>query len=262
MPRIMYPTNDGERLAQLERILAGISAMAESAQAVRLGMAQPLLSEALHSEIVALIPEMANQLHAIEAQEAVRRRATTAVKQAMQQLQLTVRQQVNALAWAVRIGNDEDAIFRFYGLPLDGALPKSQRRTIWVQLAQTLLARNALAAQRGVPPLVDAPALERAVRTAEAAIAEIQPAKQQLRELQHQMRQARRQAIQLITEVHAQLSYQLRGIPAASRREVMRDYGLRFRPSRREETAPVPATAAAEAPVAEGVVDEVVDTVR
>jgi len=175
---------------------------------------------------------------------------------------LAVRQQVNALAWAVRIGNDEDAIFRCYGLPLDGALPKSQRRTIWVQLAQTLLARNALAAQRGVPSLVDTPALARAVRTAEAAIAEIQPAKQQLRELQHQMRQARWHAIQLITEVHAQLSYQLRGIPAAARREVIRDYGLRFRPSRREETAPVSATASVEAPVAEGVVDEVVDTVR
>lgn len=135
------------------------------------------------------------------------------------------------------------AILAYYGLPIEGTLPKSVSRDEWLAWAQKLIHGDAAAVADGYPALVNPSAAEVAAQLAlaEKEVDEIAMADRVLDNAQEAVAAGRKIARGLIKEAVAQLRFALRKESPESARRVMRWYGAMFRSTRQPIEPETPA---------------------
>jgi hypothetical protein len=121
-------------------------------------------------------------------------------------------------------------VLTFYGLPLNGVVPKPGGREAWMALAEQIVAGDAKAAAAGYAPMANPGAAELAavIQAARTEQAEVAAADREYDAAQAKVESMRARADELVDDVMAELRFRLRKLEAASQRRVMRTYGARY----------------------------------
>ncbi len=121
-------------------------------------------------------------------------------------------------------------IFPLFGLALSGNQPHMSHKTDWLFFAESLVAGDALAVEKGYPPMTNprASQLNRALKKARAAFKHLDQTNLAVEEAIEALDPYRKEADILQGDVAAYLRYRLRSLEASRRREVMRRHGFAF----------------------------------
>ncbi len=140
-------------------------------------------------------------------------------------------------------------VLTFYGLPLNGEVPKPGGREAWMALADQIVAGDAKAATAGYAPMANPNAAELAavVAAARTEQADVAAADRGYDSAQAAVESMRARADELVDDVMAELRFRLHKLDGPSQRRVMRTYGARYAYLKGEPADADDATAAATA---------------
>lgn len=232
MPTYSSPRNDNQRLAFLKR------AAAAAAQDIAAG--NPYISPELLDRLESFVPGYQETMSIIGTRLSARARAVRERAAAMQRVETYTRDFWESIRRQVRRLDLPAEVLSFYRLPMDGLTPTPNTQEEWLSLAAQVVRGDGEAAAAGYPPAVgpSAAELQAVLETAHAQDEEMARAERAYHQAQQATAALRPAADELITDVVAELRFNLRKLDPPGQRRIMRTYGARFR---RREGEAVPA---------------------
>ncbi|MDJ0839805.1 MAG: hypothetical protein QNK37_25035 [Acidobacteriota bacterium] len=133
------------------------------------------------------------------------------------------------IARAVILGQSKE-IFKIFGMSVNGAVPKIRYKRDWLEVARNLIKAEAVAVERGYPPMStpEITTVATALAAAEAACQGVDEANLAHQEALTTLKLQRAEVEDLKATVLAYFRFALRPLSASRRREIMRRYGYIF----------------------------------
>ena len=232
MPTYKTPSSDRRRQIFLEKAVT--TAQSDQARGIT------FLSPDTLAEMEAFLPLFAAQRQVVPTSKVVFRQARTNRKTAVSDLKRQLRD-----FWAVarrmaRRGDLPAEALTHYGLAGNGRNPRHDKIAAVLSYAQTAISGDAEAVSAGLNPVINPAAanLQTALTAALAQDTAVQEAERLYDNAQAALAELRQAANRLIHKVVYELRFNLHDQSAASRRRVMRSYGVEFTPSPGEEAEP------------------------
>ena len=223
MPQHLPPQSHSARYIFLKR--AALTGQ------VDINNGRTLVSQGTVDNINNLLPSYRLALNAIVPATATRSRELRERNEAIGVLQVHVRDFWEVLKRrVVRMGQDAE-VLNYYGLPLDGVVPRPETPDQWIEAANACVAGDALAVAAGLAPMSNpsVPEMLAVITVATAEQADVSEA-----DRDHDEALAAANALVpvmdgLAEDVMAQLRFNTRKMDFPSQRRIQRTYGARFR---------------------------------
>ncbi len=150
---------------------------------------------------------------------------------AINTLETFVRDAVSVLQRKVKRENLPPQVFSLYGLPLDGKTPHPGSPAEWITIAGEIVEGDDKAHEQGFGRIACPSALE-VLNKKEIAGKEhddVSSADRNYDKVQEELAEIRNEAAVVIEDILAELRFNLRKMDDASKRRIMRTYGVQFR---------------------------------
>ena len=223
MPVYDPPRNDIDRLAFLKRAVAtgeeDIAAGKTYATGDTLNKSKLFIGE--FAPVVSAVSEKSSE-RSKEVRE--KAEATKLVEVFMRDIWEVLKRRVNR--------EDQPAeVLNYYLLTLDGTVPKPSGREALMTMAEQVVHGDADAVAAGFPAMVNPSAadLKARINNARTEAADVAGADRAYDEAQEAAENLREHADDLIDDIAAELRFNLRKKDPASRRRIMRTYGVKYR---------------------------------
>ncbi len=223
MPAYDPPRTDIDRLAFLKRAVATGE---EDTSAGNTYVTVDTLSRSKH-----FVEEFAPVVSAVSEKSSERSKEVREKSEATKLVEVFLRD-----IWEVlkRRANREDQpaeVLTYYLLSLDGTVPKPSGREALMTMAEQVVQGDAAAVAAGFPAMINPSAAELKARidNARTEADDVAGADRAYDKAQEAAAELREQADDLIDDIAAELRFNLRKKDPASRRRIMRTYGVKYR---------------------------------
>ncbi|MCT4591011.1 MAG: hypothetical protein N4A71_24530 [Carboxylicivirga sp.] len=227
MPRIRKPLSAIDRLVFLKKAVntANIESGEKMISEKTLGQANAVIAP-----LEANIGELANQKS--ESQKEIREKNT-----AMSNLQTYVRDIWEGIRRRVYREQLPLDVFPYYQLPKNGTSPKLASEGQWLEVAGLIIKGEASAIANGYAPMSNPSVDELGSKLKEAKkeSADVTIADQKLDASQEAVSDLMPEAVAAIDRIIAELNFNLYDKDDASKRRIMRNYGVRYELTTKEE---------------------------
>lgn len=222
MARIKTIYNDNGRLGLLTKA-------AETAENDK-GKGITLLSDKTVADIQVFLPRFEEKMLNISDKASDRSKEVREKNEALTKLDMYMRDTWEVLKRRVSREQEPNEVLTYYELPLSGVVPKSTTQSNLLALAAKMIQGDSKAVAKGYPAMVNPSAEELAEVLEKAKIesSEVAPADQIYDMAQEELEQERLTADKLITNIIAELRFNLRERDPASQRRIMERYGIQI----------------------------------
>ncbi len=223
MATVQYPTNDTARLVALQTAQKTFQSDMESGRT-------HLMSDTANS-ITTFLPSYTTKVASIEESRGVRMGEIAEKNSALSALKMYIQHSWHSVKNRVDRLEEPVTVLLNYDLPASGLVPPLSSSPELTVIADRLIAGDTKAVAAGFAPLVNPTAEELSAinEVAKKELADVPAADRAVDEAEEALATLRAQADELIRDITADLNYTLRREEEASRRRIMRSYGVKFR---------------------------------
>jgi len=223
MARYEAPQNDNARLALLSR------AVITHEQEISMG--KRYISTETIQAANTLIPVYEENINAKSIYLGKRSERIKAKNDSLILLECYVRDFWEVAKRQISRLNMPPQLYHYYHLNLNGKVPKPTARREWLAIAAKLIDGDTRVAAQGYSTMSNPSAkdLEAILTKAKNEASKVAMADRNYDIAQEKIEKLRPQAKQIITDIMAELRFNLRKKDKASRRRIMRSYGVRFK---------------------------------
>lgn len=223
MPVTIYPRNDEKRLT------SGQSALNSNTNDAEKG--KRYLMPQTANRLSAAVMKFEELIKTSETFISDRMKEVREKNDALTTLDMYIRHSWHSVKMRVERNGEPLEILKNYGLPLSGLLPNNSISPELTVTADKILTGNTKSVESGYPSMVNPTAEEmQAVNEiAKKELADVDPADAAVDEASAELAAIRSEIDQVLRDVVMDLNYNLRYEEEASRRRIMRRYGVEFR---------------------------------
>lgn len=229
MARLRKPESAIDRLVFMKQ--AEITAKTDQAQN------GSYLSADILERVVAFIPKLESGIGDLGKYKGQSQKEIREKNQAISILKVYVRDLWETLCRRVYRENQALDVFAYYQLPKSGNNPILTSDGQWLEMAQLLIEGDASAVAAGYPSAVNpgVAELQEKLDVARAEYNDVSDADRQLDQAQEAVSDIMPEAKQLIDRIIAELEFKLYDKDDASKRRIMRSYGVRYELTKNEQ---------------------------
>ncbi len=241
MAKYEQPKSNRDRLTFLKR------SAVTGPQDVKSG--NPYVSQETLVAIAAFLPDFETAVHAVNEKMGARSKEVRERAAAIERIGLYARDLWAVLKRRASRLDQPAEVLTFYQLPLNGTIPKPTSQEQWLTLAAQVVKGDADAVAAGYPAMINPSAaeLQAVLDAARSESDDVAMADRAYDAAQEAVEALRDQADEWISEVMAELRFNLRKRDAPSQRRIMRTYGATYSYLAGEPVDPVDAAVEGEA---------------
>ena len=223
MPYYVAPTNDVEKHAFLNTVLDTAKKDMDKGNIY--------MNQQTVDAIEALLPEYTQAISDVQSKLGARSKEVLEGNEALSKLELYIRDMWDGLRRRTIRMNHPAKILTEYGLPLNGLTPRPNRNSEWLTIGATIIKGEANAIAEGFPPISNPSVeeLQAVLETAGKETGEAAIADRVYDEAQEALAVLRVKVDALVGKTRRDLEYFLFDRDDASRRRIMRTYGIKFK---------------------------------
>lgn len=222
MPQTVIPGSDSSRDAFIK------TALETSTKNVAKG--KEYLMTATHTKLVDFAPQFAEKFADIISSKGKRLNETNEKQTAYAHLVMNVSHVMHSIKNRVQRRGEPSTVLSYYQLPQTGIFPELRPNSKIITTAEKIILGDAAAVTAGYEPVTnpDAAELQAAIDQAKIEQSEFYEADSAYDEAAEELAEVRDSADDIIRDIIDDLEYNLRKMDDASRRRIMRTYGVEF----------------------------------
>lgn len=222
MPSYIFPRNDNERLARAKQAL--------NAAEGDLSRGNNYITQETFTTLSNAVPPFEEALKLVLSTLSGREKEVRESNAAFLIYERYIRDFWEMLKRRVKRNNEPAEVLTFYGLTLDGTIPKPSTHHEWFVIGEKIMDGEQEAVLKGYPATVSPSADEvnAKLSVAKAEAANVSSADRSYDEAQAGLASLRVGMDALLSDIMAQLRFNLRNLEPSSQRRIMRTYGAKF----------------------------------